>query len=149
MWGKIHLQSVCSLWGQRTRTTLLSLVRARLPTYRSQGSSFLDLLYTFVAVVHSYLQSRLIKHEWDASFFDVGASLKNCSRRLQRTKPCRSFSPKADKLLASLEQILPHSYYLWALLYILVLFMSLIVLFQLTFTFIYSTFSNEFSISAK
>ena len=128
---------------------MLPLVRARLSTYRSQGSSFLDLLYTFVAVVHSYLQSRLIKYEWDASFFDVRASHKNYSRRLQRTKPCRSFSPKADKLLASLEQILPHSYYLWALLYILVLFMSLIVLFQLIFTFIYSTFSNEFSVSAK
>ena len=33
--------------------------------------------------------------------------------------------------------------------YILVLFMSLIVLFQLIFTFIYSTFNNEFSVSAK
>ena len=99
-WKAVPIQEYCPLWGQRTRTTLLSLVRARLPTYRSQGSSFLDLLYTFVVVVHSYLQSRLIKHEWDASFFDVGASLKNCSRRLQRTKPCKSFGPKADKLLA-------------------------------------------------
>ena len=58
-------------------------------------------------------------------------------------------APKRTNCLRVLEQILPHSYYLWALLYILVLFMSLIVLFQLTFTFIYSTFSNEFSISAK
>ena len=99
-WKAVPIQEYCPLWGQRTHTTLLSLVRARLPTYRSQGSSFLDLLYTFVVVVHSYLQSRLIKHEWDASFFDVGASLKNCSRRLQRTKPCKSFGPKADKLLA-------------------------------------------------
>ena len=70
-WKAVPIQEYCPLWGQRTRTTLLSLVRARLPTYRSQGSSFLDLLYTFVVVVHSYLQSRLIKHEWDASFFDV------------------------------------------------------------------------------
>ena len=31
----------------------------------------------------------------------------------------------------------------------LALFMSLIILFQLTFTFIYNTFSNNFSVSAK
>ena len=31
----------------------------------------------------------------------------------------------------------------------LLLFMGLTVLFQLTFTFIYSTFSNKFSVSAK
>ena len=31
----------------------------------------------------------------------------------------------------------------------LLLFMSPIILFQLTFTFIYSTFSNNFSVSAK
>ena len=40
-------------------------------------------------------------------------------------------------------------YYSWAPLHFLVLFMSSIVLFQLTFTFIYSTFSNNFSISVK
>ena len=40
-------------------------------------------------------------------------------------------------------------YYPWASLHFLVLFMSPIVLFQLTFTFFYSTFGNKFSISAK
>ena len=40
-------------------------------------------------------------------------------------------------------------YYLWVLLYFLVLFMCLIILFQLTFTFIYNTFSKKFSVSAK
>ena len=40
-------------------------------------------------------------------------------------------------------------YYLWASLHFLALFMGPIVLFQLTFTFIYSTFSNNFSISTK
>ena len=40
-------------------------------------------------------------------------------------------------------------YYLWILLYFLVLFMSYIVLFQLTFIFIYNTFSKKFSISTK
>ena len=56
---------------------------------------------TCVVVIHSYLQLRLIRHEWGASFFDVGVSLKNCSRCLQRTKSCGSFSPKADKHTAS------------------------------------------------
>ena len=55
---------------------------------------------TRVVVVHSSLQPRLIRHGWGASFFDVGASLKNCSRCLQRTKPCGSFGPKANKLIA-------------------------------------------------
>ena len=61
-----------------------------------------------VVVVHSCLQPRLIKHEWGASFFDVGANLKNYSCHLQRTKLCGSFGLRADKLLADLEQILPH-----------------------------------------
>ena len=63
---------------------------------------------TRVVVVHSYLQLRLIRHEWGAFFFNVGASLKNYSRRLQRTKLCGSFDPKADKLLAGLDSFLPH-----------------------------------------
>ena len=37
----------------------------------------------------------------------------------------------------------------WVPLYFLVLFMGFIVLFQLTFTFIYSTFSKKFSVSTK
>ena len=40
-------------------------------------------------------------------------------------------------------------YYSWALLHFLVPFMGLTVLFQLTFIFIYSTFSNKFLVSAK
>ena len=40
-------------------------------------------------------------------------------------------------------------YYLWVPLNFLVLFMGFTVLFQLTFIFIYSTFSNKFSISTK
>ena len=40
-------------------------------------------------------------------------------------------------------------YYSWALLHFLVLFMGPTILFQLTFSFIYSTFSNKFSVSAK
>ena len=39
--------------------------------------------------------------------------------------------------------------YLWALLYYLILFICPIALFQLTFTFIYSTFSKKFLVSAK
>ena len=69
------------------------------------GGSFWDLFrpHEFVTlkgmplplqhiVVHSCLQLRLIRHEWDASFFDVGASLKNCSHRLQRTNLHRSLT---------------------------------------------------------
>ena len=41
------------------------------------------LLLWGVVVVHSYLQLRLIRHEWDASLFNVRASLKNCSCRLK------------------------------------------------------------------
>ena len=41
------------------------------------------LLLWGVVVEPSCLQLRLIRHEWDASFFDVGASLKNCSCRLK------------------------------------------------------------------
>ena len=40
-------------------------------------------------------------------------------------------------------------YYLWALQYFLVLFIGFTALFQLTFIFIYSTFSKKFSVSAK
>ena len=40
-------------------------------------------------------------------------------------------------------------YYSWVSLHFLVLFMSLTILFLLTFTFIYCTFNKKFSISAK
>ena len=40
-------------------------------------------------------------------------------------------------------------YYLWVSLYFLVLFMGLTILFQLTFTFIYNTFSIKCSVLAK
>ena len=40
-------------------------------------------------------------------------------------------------------------YYLWASLHFLLLFMGSAILFQLTFTFIYSTFNNKFLVSAK
>ena len=77
----------------------------------TKGVNFV-LEVVWVVVVHSCLQLRLIRYEWGAFFFDVGVSLKNRSRCLQRTKLCRSFGPKADKLLAGLEQILPYSIYL-------------------------------------
>ena len=40
-------------------------------------------------------------------------------------------------------------YYLWVSLHFLVLFMGLTILFQLIFTFIYSTFSKKISLSTK
>ena len=51
--------------------------------------------------------------------------------------------------LAKIKKPIYFYYYLWVSLYFLVLLMSLTVLFQLTFTFIYSTFSKKFSILAK
>ena len=54
------------------------------------------------------LQLRLIRYEWGTSFFNVRASLKNYSHCLQRTKLCRSFGPKANKLLVGLDSFLPH-----------------------------------------
>ena len=78
-----------------------------LKTERGQVASHSSMqLYLSViegaalVVVHSCLQLRLIRHEWGASFFDVGVSLKNFSCCLQRTKPCGSFDPKVDKLTA-------------------------------------------------
>ena len=40
-------------------------------------------------------------------------------------------------------------YYLWVPLHFLILFMGPTVLFQLTFTFIYSTFNKKFLVSTK
>ena len=40
-------------------------------------------------------------------------------------------------------------YYLWATLHFLILFMGFNILFQLTFTFIYSNFSKKLSVLAK
>ena len=76
------LQSVFLLWSQRTRTVLF---------------------FAIMCCSGTCLQPRLIRHEWGTSFFDVGASLKNCSHRLKKTKPYGSEGPKADKLLAGLE----------------------------------------------
>ena len=44
-------------------------------------------------------------------FLRCGANLKNCSGRLQRIKPCGSFDPKANKLLAGLDSFLLHNSY--------------------------------------
>ena len=51
--------------------------------------------------------------------------------------------------LAKIKKSFYFYYYLWVSLYFLVLLMSLTVLFQLTFTFIYSTFNKKFSILTK
>ena len=40
-------------------------------------------------------------------------------------------------------------YYLWVLSHFLVLFISLTILFQLTFTFIYNIFNKKFTVSTK
>ena len=69
--GSAH-QRYCSLWVAVFETCSNHMVllprRAHLYHYN-----------TCVVVVHSCLQLRLIRHEWGISFFDMGASLKNCS----------------------------------------------------------------------
>ena len=73
--GNVH-QRYCPLWVAVFETCSKHMVllprRAHLYHYN-----------TCVVVVHSCLQLRLIRHEWGISFFDMGASLKNCSCRLK------------------------------------------------------------------
>ena len=63
---------------------------------------------TCVVVVHSYFQLRLIRHVWSASFFDVGASLKNCSCRLKEQSCADPSTPKQTNCLWAWIKILPH-----------------------------------------
>ena len=65
----------------------------------SQNLFTKDSIYTCVVVVHSCLQLRLIRHEWDTSFFDVGASLKNCSCRLKEQKHAGPSAPERTNYL--------------------------------------------------
>ena len=103
------IQEYCLLWGRMAHMALLPMVRAHLPTYKAQGSSFLDLLYTCVIVVHSYLQLRLIRHEWGVSFFNVGASLKNYSRRLKEQSRASPSALEWTNCLRAWNKILPHN----------------------------------------
>ena len=73
---------------------------------------------------------------------------------LRRTKVLSKDSPRISYLVniifTNLFYYLTYFwYYSWLSLHFLVLFMSLIVLFFLTFTFIYGIFSKKFSVSAK
>ena len=65
--------------------------------------------------------------------------------------PKRVLRVRFDSLFfASLFYYLAYfCYYSWTSLHLLLLFMGLIVLFQLIFTFIYSSFSKKFSVLAK
>ena len=65
---------------------------------------------TCVVVVHSCFQLKLIRHEWDASFFDVEASLKNCSCRLKEQSHVSPSAPEWTNCLRAWIKILPHSY---------------------------------------
>ena len=71
-----------------------------------------DRLYhhnTCVVVVHSYLQLRLIRHEWGVSFFNVGASLKNYSRRLKEQSRASPLALEWTNCLRAWNKILPHN----------------------------------------
>ena len=93
-------QGYCPLWVAvfeicSNRTDLLPW-KARLYHYNS-----------CVVVVHSCLQLRLIRHEWGASFFDVGASLKNCSCRLKE-QSCAGPSALEQTNCLRVGKIFPH-----------------------------------------
>ena len=77
-------------------------------------------------------------------FFDRGASLKNCSRRLQRTKPCRSFGLKADKMLAGLEQILPHIFYSRFVYFYIYIYIIIIIICKIFFKTILHKISQNY-----
>ena len=71
-----------------------------------------DRLYhhnTCVVVVHSYLQLRLIRHEWGVSFFNVGVSLKNYSRRLKEQSCASPLTLEWTNCLRAWNKILPHN----------------------------------------
>ena len=89
-------------------------------------------------------------------------------KEVSHTFPCKTFKANGFKISSSYLQgpwlcvylvkiifanLFYYSayfcYYLWVLLQFLILFIGLIVLFRLTFTFIYSIFSKKFSVSAK
>ena len=106
--GRIFLR--CGSKSQKLLTSLAKnkVIRVLRPQSRQTACGLGFIPPPCVVMVHSCLQLRLIRHECGASFFDVGASLKNYSHRLQRTKPCGSFGPKADKLLVGLDSFLSH-----------------------------------------
>ena len=66
-------------------------------------------------------------------------------RKEKKMNCCLCFSIRLTKIIfANLFYYLVYFfYYLWVLLHFLVLFINLTILFQLTFTFIYSTFNKK------
>ena len=57
-------------------------------------ASSVPAMHTTSVVVHSCLQLRLIRYEWGASFFNVGASLKNCLCRLKEQSHAGPLAPE-------------------------------------------------------
>ena len=97
------MQMYCSLWVVVFETcsdrTVLLPRRARLYHYNR-----------CVVVVRSYLQLRLIRHEWGVSFFNVGASLKNYSRRLKEQSCASPLTLEWTNCLRAWNKILPHKH---------------------------------------
>ena len=101
--GNAH-QRYCPLWVAvfEICSDCMSLLpwKARLYHYNS-----------CVVVVHSCLQLRLIRHEWGASFFDVGASFKNYSCRLKEQSRSGLLALERTNCLR-VGKIFPHNLYL-------------------------------------
>ena len=66
-------------------------------------------------------------------------------RKEKKMNCCLCFSVRLTKIISAnlFYYLVYFCYYLWVLLHFLVLFINLTILFQLTFTFIYSTFNKK------
>ena len=92
----------------------------------TKGVNFI-LEVVWVVVVHSCLQLRLIRHEWGASFFDVRASLKNCSCRLKEQSRAGPSTLEQTNYLRAWNKILPHKY-IYIYIYICMIYVSMNIL---------------------
>ena len=136
--------------------------------FSSLTEFFLTFLFETPVNGYSYVfVNKLFKENFDTTFI---RNIKVCNNNNKKKKKkivtlVFRFSQKYFKIFSKLMvlslrldanykwKLFHYSayfcYYSWVPLHFLVLFMSLTVLFQLTFTFIYSTFSNKFSVSTK
>ena len=74
--------------------------------YATYASS-VPTMHTISVVVHSCLQLRLIRHEWGASFFNMGASLKNYSCCLKEQSCAGPSAPEQTNCLRAWNKSSP------------------------------------------
>ena len=91
------------------------------------------------------------KKSWTSKLVFAKKKKKKWDYKFLKQKKKQIFNVRLVKIIfANLFYYLAYfCYYLWVSLYFLVQFMDITVLFQLTFTFIYGTFTKKFSVSVK